>query len=141
MKIFQDHIVIKLLILFLQLPLFAIRQLSLQEKLSWMVSLPTIPRLLCGCSLTSTESTSVSFTPLNSIQPNYPGGNSVIRVRNGGTDFTINCYVSGTITVSPSDNVTLDFERPLHGYNSDYCMLLTPGISNRQKKLKTKKSV
>lgn len=86
----------------------------------------------CSCSLTSTQSTIVSLTPLNSIQPNYPACDSYIRVQNGGTAFTFNCYVSGTITVSPSDVVTLAFDRPLYGYNSDYCILFTPGINQNK---------
>ena len=88
----------------------------------------------CSCSLTSTQKTAVTFTPLNSIQPNYPGCDSYITVRNEGTSFTMNCFVSGTISVSPSDTVTLTFERPLYGYNSDYCVLLSPGKSVRQNK-------
>nr|XP_022288551.1 uncharacterized protein LOC111100751 [Crassostrea virginica] len=84
----------------------------------------------CSCSLTSTQNTAVTFTPLNSIQPNYLGCDSNIRVQNGETILTMNCFVSGTISVSPSDTVTLTFERPLYGYNSDYCVLLTPDNSN-----------
>lgn len=83
---------------------------------------------VCSCSLTSTQSTSVNFTPLSSLQPNYPGCDSSIRVQNGGNIIIISCYVSGTITVSPSDTVTLTLERSVFGYNSDYCMLLQAGI-------------
>ena len=82
----------------------------------------------CSCSLTTTQSTNVSFISLNSIQPDYQGCESSIKIQNGGTIFTINCYVSGTITVSSTERVTLDFERPKFGYNSNYCMLVTPGI-------------
>lgn len=83
---------------------------------------------VCSCSLTSTQSTNVNFSPLDSIQPGYLGCYSSISVQKGGTAFTINCYVSGTISVSPSETVTLVFEKPEFGYNSNYCMLLTPGM-------------
>lgn len=86
------------------------------------------PTSSCRCSLTSTQSSRVNFTPLNSLQPSYVGCDSSIRVQNGGDIIIINCFVLGTITVSPSDTVTLTFERLAFGYNSDYCMLLTPGI-------------
>ena len=85
----------------------------------------------CSCSLTSTQSTNVSFFPINSTQPNYVGCNSAIRINSGGTSFVISCFVSGTIKASPSDTVSLAFERPLYGYNSDYCVLLSPGNINR----------
>ena len=83
----------------------------------------------CSCSLTSTQSTKVNLSPLNSIHPNYAGCDSTIRVQNGGTSFIISCFVSGTITMSPSDTATLGFDRPVYGYNSDYCILIAPGIN------------
>ena len=89
------------------------------------------PTSAFSCSLTSTQSTNVSFVPINSTHPNYVGCNSAIRINSGGTSFIISCYVSGTIKASPSDRVTLAFERPLYGYNSDYCLLLSPGNINR----------
>ena len=82
---------------------------------------------VCSCSLTSTQSTIANLAPLNSIQPNYAGCDSNIRVQSGGNSFIISCFVSGSVAVPPSESVTIAFERPLYGYNSDYCMLLTPG--------------
>lgn len=82
---------------------------------------------VCGCSLTSTQSTSVNFSPLNSLQPNYINCDSRVQIQHGGTVLIINCYVTGTIAMSPSDTAMLFFERPSFAYNSDYCMLLTAG--------------
>lgn len=89
---------------------------------------------VCSCSLTSTQNTSVSFTSLNSLQPNFAGCDSSIRVQNKGTIFIIECFVTGTIAMSPSEAATLRFERPIFGCSSNYCMLLTPGKSYMQNK-------
>lgn len=81
----------------------------------------------CSCTLTSSKSTTVSFVALNNLQPNYVGCGSNILVQAGGTSFIINCFVSGTAPISPSQSVTLNFEKPPYVYDSNYCMLLNTG--------------
>lgn len=81
----------------------------------------------CECTLTSSQSATVSFAVLSNLQPNYQGCNSNIRVQGGGTIFIISCYISATIQISPSQPVTLTFDKPDFFYNSDYCMQLNAG--------------
>lgn len=81
----------------------------------------------CGCTLTSSQNTTLIFRGLANLQPNYQGCGSSIRVESGGTSFIINCFVDGDIPVSPTQAVTLSFERPNYVYDSNYCMLLSTG--------------
>lgn len=81
----------------------------------------------CSCTLTSSKSTTVSFVALNNLHPIHTGCGSNIRVQTGGTSFIINCFVSGNSPISPSQSVTLNFEKPSFGYDSNYCMLLNTG--------------
>lgn len=81
----------------------------------------------CSCTLTSSKSTTVRFAALNNLHPIHAGCGSNIRVQAGETVFTINCYVSGTVQVSPSQPATLSFDKPSFGYDSNYCALLNPG--------------
>ncbi|XP_065927132.1 uncharacterized protein [Magallana gigas] len=78
----------------------------------------------CSCTLTSSKSTTVRFAALNNLQPNYAGCGSNILVQAGGTSFTINCFVFRNAPISPSQSVTLNFDKPSFGYDSNYCMLL-----------------
>lgn len=80
----------------------------------------------CGCTLTSSQSIKVGFTALKYLQPNYQNCGSSIRVQSGGDTFIINCYISGSLTVSPTQPIMLNFEKPVYGYDSSYCMLLSP---------------
>nr|XP_022289378.1 cell wall integrity and stress response component 4-like isoform X2 [Crassostrea virginica] len=80
----------------------------------------------CGCTLTSTQSTNVSFNPLGSTQPSPTGCGSSIVIQNGGNAITINCYIAGTVQMLSSQTVTLNFEKPEYGYDSSYCMLIYP---------------
>lgn len=88
----------------------------------------------CSCTLTSSKSTTVSFVALNNLQPNHAGCGSNILVQAGGTSFIINCLVSATAPISPSQSVTLNFEKPPYRYDSNYCILLDKG---KQIKMKT----
>lgn len=81
----------------------------------------------CSCTLTSSKSTTVRFAALNTLQPNYANCGGNIRVQTGGNSFIISCFVSGTAPVSPSQSVTLSFEKPSYGYDSNYCMLMNTG--------------
>lgn len=81
----------------------------------------------CSCTLTSSTSTTVSFVALNNLQPNHADCGSNILVQAGGTSFTINCFVSRNAPISPSQSVTLNFDKPSFGYDSNYCMLLKTG--------------
>lgn len=80
----------------------------------------------CGCTLTSTQSINVGFTALNNLQPNHFSCGSSIRAVSGGNTFVINCYVSGTLPVSPTQPIKLNFEKPVYGYDSSYCIFLSP---------------
>lgn len=90
----------------------------------------------CNCTLTSSKSTTVRFAALNNLHPKHAGCGSEIRVQSGGTFFIINCYVSGTVTISPSQSVTLNFDKPSFGYDSNYCMLLNTGKQINWKRTK-----
>lgn len=81
----------------------------------------------CICTLTSSKSTTVRFAALNNLHPKHTGCGSEIRVQAGGTIVIISCYVSATAPVSPSQSVTLNFEKPSYGYDSNYCMLMDTG--------------
>lgn len=82
---------------------------------------------ICSCTLTSSKSTTVRFAALNNLQPIHTGCGSNILVQAGGTSFTINCFVSRNAPISPSQSVTLNFDKPSFGYDSNYCMLLKTG--------------
>lgn len=90
----------------------------------------------CSCTLTSSKSTTVSFVALNNLQPNHAGCGSNILVQAGGTSFIINCLVSGTAPISPSQSITLNFEKPPYVYDSNYCMLLNTGKQINWKRTK-----
>lgn len=92
----------------------------------------------CSCTLTSSESTTVEFAALNNLQPYHAGCGSTIRVQTGGTIFTISCYVSGTVKVSPSQPATLSFYKPPYVYDSGYCILFLRGKQTKIKPNKTK---
>lgn len=81
----------------------------------------------CSCTLTSSKNTTVRFVALNNLRPNYAGCGSEIRVQAEGTFFSISCFVSGTAPVSPSQSVTLSFQKPLYVYDSNYCLLINTG--------------
>lgn len=81
----------------------------------------------CGCTLTSSQRTNVSFAALNNLHPYHPTCGTYIIVQSGETSIVISCFVSGTILVSPSQPVTMNFAKPLFGYNSNYCMVLNSG--------------
>lgn len=85
---------------------------------------------VCSCTLNSSESTTVRVAALNNLHPIHAGCGSNIRVQAGETVFTISCYVSGTVQVSPSQPATLSFDKPSFGYDSNYCALLNPDNSN-----------
>lgn len=89
----------------------------------------------CECTLNSSQNTTVSFAALNNLHPNRIGCGSSIRVQSGGTSFIISCFVTGTLLVSPTQPVTLNFEKPLYTYDSNYCIILSPG------KLKNTKNI
>lgn len=88
----------------------------------------------CNCTLTSSTSTTVRFKPLNNLHPINSNCGSNIRVQTGGNSFMISCFVSGTASISPSQSVTLNFEKPPYAYDSNYCILLDKG---KQLKIKT----
>lgn len=88
----------------------------------------------CNCTLTSSKSTTVRFKPLNSLHPINSNCGSNIRVQTGGNSFMISCFVSGTAPISPSQSVTLNFEKPPYAYDSNYCILLDKG---KQLEIKT----
>lgn len=80
-----------------------------------------------GCTLTSSQNTTLRLRALANLEPNYPGCGSSIQVQSGGTSYTINCIVNWNIPVSPTQAVTLRFERPNYVYDSNYCILLSTG--------------
>lgn len=82
---------------------------------------------ICECTLNSSQNTTVRFAALNNLHPYHISCGSSIRVESGGTSFIINCFVVGNIPVSPTQAVTLSFERPNYVYDSNYCMLLSTG--------------
>lgn len=81
----------------------------------------------CECTLTSSQSTTVFFAALSDLQPNYQGCNGDIRVQAGGTIFIISCRISGSVQISPSQPVTLTFNKPDYSYNANYCMQVNAG--------------
>eukprot|EP00105_Crassostrea_gigas_P028807 XP_011450565.2 PREDICTED: mucin-5AC [Crassostrea gigas] len=85
---------------------------------------------ICDCTLNSSQNTTVRFAALNNLHPYQISCGSSIRVVSAGTTLIINCYISGDIRVSPSQPVTLKFEKPVYGYNSNFCMLMSPDNSN-----------
>lgn len=87
---------------------------------------------VCSCTLTSSKRTTVGFKALNNLHPIYAGCWSNILIHTGRTSFSIGCFITGSATVSPTQAVTLNFEKPLDSYNSNYCMLIDSG-----KKIKT----
>lgn len=82
---------------------------------------------ICECTLNSSQNTTVRFEALNNLHPYEFSCGSTIQVESAGTILIINCYISGNIRVNPSQPVTLRFEKPVYGYNSNFCMLLSPG--------------
>lgn len=88
----------------------------------------------CGCTLTSSQNTTVKFAALANLQPNHFNCGNNVRVQAGGTIFLISCFVSGNIVVSPSQPATLNFEKPTYGYDSGYCILLNTGKQIKDKK-------
>lgn len=82
----------------------------------------------CECNLSSTQITTVRFAALNNLHPINGGCGSSIVVQSEGTFLSISCFINGDyITVSPSQPVTLNFDKPVYTYNSNYCMIMTPG--------------
>lgn len=81
----------------------------------------------CECTLSSTQNTTVSFAALNNLHPINGDCGSSIVVHSGGTFLSISCFIDGDITVSPSQPVTLNFDKPVYTYDSNYCMIMTPG--------------
>lgn len=90
---------------------------------------------ICECTLSSSQNTTVRFAALNNLHPYHISCGSSIRVESGGTTIIINCYISGDIPISPSQPVTLKFEKPEFGYNSNYCMLMSPGKRKNKKNI------
>nr|XP_034332883.1 integumentary mucin C.1 [Crassostrea gigas] len=86
----------------------------------------------CECTLSSTQITTVRFAALNNLHPINGGCGSSIVVQSEGTFLSISCFINGDyhITVSPSQPVTLNFDKPVYTYNSNYCMIMTPDNSN-----------
>lgn len=80
---------------------------------------------VCNCTLTSSTSTTVRISALKNLHPYQTSCGSIIRVHSGATALIINCYISGDFPVSSTQAVTLSFEKPSFGYNSNYCMLLS----------------
>ncbi|XP_052710814.1 uncharacterized protein LOC128185196, partial [Crassostrea angulata] len=85
---------------------------------------------VCSCTLTSSKSTTVGFKALNNLHPIYAGCGSNILIHTGRTSFSIGCFITGSATVSPTQAVTLNFEKPLDGYNSNYCMLIDSDVND-----------
>lgn len=81
----------------------------------------------CECTLSSTQITTVRFAALNNLHPINGGCGSSIVVQSEGTFLSISCFIYGDITVSPSQPVTLNFDKPVYTYDSNYCMIMTPG--------------
>lgn len=81
----------------------------------------------CECTLSSTQITTVSFAALNNLHPINGGCGSSIVVQSEGRFLSISCFIDGDITVSPSQPVTLNFDKPVYTYDSNYCMIMTPG--------------
>lgn len=90
---------------------------------------------ICECTLNSSQNTTVRFNALNNLHPYQISCGSSIRVESGGATLIINCFISGDIWVSPSQPVTLKFEKPQFGYDSNYCMLLSPGKRKDKKNI------
>lgn len=88
----------------------------------------------CNCTLTSSKSTTVKLAALSSLQPKHGSCGSSIRVQSEGTIFLINCYILGTVMVSPTQPATLIFDKPSYSYDSGYCMLLNTGKQLKGKK-------
>lgn len=92
----------------------------------------------CICTLTSSKITTVRFAALNNLHPIHTDCGSSIRIESGGTIFFINCFISGDVQVSPSQPATLRFDKPPYGYQSDYCVFISPGKQTKIKLDKTK---
>lgn len=90
---------------------------------------------ICECTLNSSQNTTVSFKALNNLHPFQTSCGSSVQVVSAGATFIINCYIFGEIRISPSQPVTLRFEKPQFGYNSNYCMLLSPGKRKDKKNI------
>lgn len=92
----------------------------------------------CNCTLTSSKSTTVRFAALNNLHPIHADCGNSILIKSGGTALTISCFISGDVQVSPSQPATLSFDKPPYGYQSDYCVLISPGKQTKIKLDKTK---
>lgn len=82
---------------------------------------------ICECTLNSSQNTTVRLNALNNLHPFQTSCGSSVQVVSAGATLIINCYIFGEIQIAPSQPVTLRFEKPQFGYNSNYCMLLSPG--------------
>lgn len=82
---------------------------------------------VCSCTLTSSKRTTVTFKALNSLHPIHADCGSNILLHTGRTSFIISCFITGSATVSPTQAVMLNFEKPPYGYDSNYCMHIDSG--------------
>lgn len=92
----------------------------------------------CNCTLTSSKSTTVRFTPLNNLHPISAICGSNILIHTGRTSFVISCFITGSATISPTQTVTLNFQKPHYVYNSGYCMLIISGKKTKPQLNKVK---
>ncbi|XP_052088713.1 location of vulva defective 1-like isoform X2 [Mytilus californianus] len=84
----------------------------------------------CTCSTTvsipNNGTSSLAFSALFSLHPQYIGcGSSIgVRVNNSGQSTRIRCTIAGSITVNNGDNVLIELKKESSPEDTRYCMKL-----------------
>ncbi|XP_061167560.1 uncharacterized protein LOC133176451 [Saccostrea echinata] len=79
----------------------------------------------CRCTVTTTNSTKVSFLPLSGLQPAQYCSSTILVQTSTGSGVSINCFILGSLNISPSVTMSISFEKPRYNFDAGYCMLLT----------------
>lgn len=83
---------------------------------------------ICSCSVEILSGSSLSVRSIGNMAPGYAGCGTQIQLVSSAESIGLDCtYPFGTVSTNAGETVNVTFRNIHTPYNSDYCLMLSPG--------------